>query len=192
MVVRHATYHEIFSDGSEKEISDEIPFDLPENWVWCRLGCLVDIKSGSTYKEVEAGVLYVKVGDMNLPENMIEIRTSTHFAECPDNAIIPAYSIIFPKRGGAISTNKKRTVKNFKICVDLNTMALSFPAQIFDFARVWFENIELEKIANGSTIPQINNKDVEPLLFPLPPLGEQLRICNRLGKMLRTIKETRE
>ena len=188
----HATYHEIFSDGSEKDISDEIPFDLPENWVWCRLGCLVDIKSGSTYKEVEAGVLYVKVGDMNLPENKIEIRSSSHFAECPDNAIIPAYSIIFPKRGGAISTNKKRTVKNFKICVDLNTMALSFPAQIFDFARVWFENIELEKIANGSTIPQINNKDVEPLLFPLPPLGEQLRICNRLGKMLRTIEESRE
>ena len=188
----HSTYHEIFSDGTEKDISEEIPFDIPETWEWSRLGSFVDIKSGSTYKEVESGILYVKVGDMNLPENKIEIRSSTHFAECPDNAIIPAYSIIFPKRGGAISTNKKRTVKNFKICVDLNTMAISFPAQIFDFARVWFDNIELEKIANGSTIPQINNKDVEPLLFPLPPLVEQLRICNRLGKMLRTIDDTRE
>ena len=188
----HSTYHEIFSDGTEKDISEEIPFDIPETWEWSRLGSFVEIKSGSTYKEVESGILYVKVGDMNLPENKIEIRSSTHFAECPDNAIIPAYSIIFPKRGGAISTNKKRTVKNFKICVDLNTMAISFPAQIFDFARVWFDNIELEKIANGSTIPQINNKDVEPLLFPLPPLVEQLRICNRLGKMLRTIDDTRE
>ena len=37
-VYPYQKYTEHFADGSSKDITDEIPFDIPENWAWCRLG----------------------------------------------------------------------------------------------------------------------------------------------------------
>lgn len=44
----------------------------------------------------------------------------------------------------------------------------------------WFSSIDLRKIANGSNVPQINNKDVAPLIIPVPPVEEQKKIINKL------------
>ena len=39
-------HYEKFADGSVKCIEDEIPFELPEGWEWCRLGTICDIVTG--------------------------------------------------------------------------------------------------------------------------------------------------
>lgn len=95
-----------------KCIEDEIPFEVPEGWEWCRFGSVVTLMSGTTYpaeKELLSGTrLYVKVGDMNLPGNEYEISTSSRYLdEYNISHLIPVNSVIFPKRGGAIATNKK-------------------------------------------------------------------------------------
>ena len=168
------------------EISDdEIPFDIPANWKWVRLSDLVYLTSGSQYKEVLNGLPYVKVADMNLDVNSFEIITSSRFASTENIGRIPISSIIFPKRGGAISTNKKRIVRTTEIFIDSNTMAMTmlFPS-ILLYAKVWFDSIDLASIQTGTSIPQINNKDIYPLLFPLPPLAEQKRIVQKLDEIL--------
>ena len=57
----------------------------------------------------------IKVSDMNLKENSIEVKTSSRFLNLKDirkNSIIESGATIFPKRGGAIATNKKRIITN--------------------------------------------------------------------------------
>ena len=169
----------------ERCIDDEIPFDIPDSWVWVRLKNLVFLFSGNQYTESEDGIFYVKVADMNLPENQVEITTSTRRASCDSSQIISPYSIIFPKRGGAIATNKKRIVKSTQICVDSNTMAMSVVNEcIFDYIKIWFDGIDLGLLSTGTSVPQINNKDIEPLLVPLPPYNEQKRIVEAVEKVL--------
>ena len=183
-------HYEKFADGTVKCIEDEIPFDLPEGWEWCRFGNVVTLMSGTTYpaeKELLSGTrLYVKVGDMNLPGNEFEISTSSRYLdEYNISHLVPVNSVIFPKRGGAIATNKKKLVLRDEILIDLNTMAFTpiSPVNLM-YCYYWFLSIDLGKINSGSSVPQINNKDIEPLLFPVPPTFEQERIVQAIVPLL--------
>jgi type I restriction enzyme S subunit len=177
---------------------EEIPFEIPENWVWCRLGEIANLKSGNQYQlnPSSSGIMFVKVGDMNSLENDYEIKvSSTYYTKNDINErdLIPKNSIIFPKRGGAIATNKRRVVLTEQILIDSNTMAVT-PEFCIDFKYFffWFSNIDLSKLGNDGVIPQVNNKDIDPLLFPLPPLSEQKRIVVELEKQLSKTKQLKE
>lgn len=122
--------------------------------------------------------LYAKVGDLNLPGNEREIKSSRSYvnADVAKN-LIPKGAVVFPKRGGAISTNKKRvTVRD--CCLDLNLMAVIPSEQICtEYLLAWFDQMDLAEIANGSAVPQINNKDLEPLIIPLPQMETQQKFA---------------
>lgn len=139
--------------------------------------------SGKPYEEVNNGELYIKVSDMNIPGNETSITTSEHFVSENNSGRIPKYSIIFPKRGGAIATNKKRIVVEREIYVDLNTMGMTvIKPEIFPYVKVWFDSMKLDELQTGTSIPQINNKDIYPLLIPIPPLKEQKRIVHLINE----------
>jgi type I restriction enzyme S subunit len=139
-----------------------------------------ELKSGTTIstklERTKGDVLYVKVGDMTLPENEVEINTSTRFVnrnEIKANQVIPEGAIIFPKRGGAIATNKKRKIIKPTI-VDLNTMAIIPNSKIdANYLFHWFQLIDLSSISNGTSIPQINNYSFDEVKIPFPKLNEE-------------------
>jgi len=137
------------------------------------------LKSGTTFpadKELAVGdVIYAKVADMNLPGNEIYIQASKAYVstDTAGKTIIPAGSVIFPKRGGAIGTNKKRMLL-FDTCVDLNTMGVIPGTRLLtEYLFAYFQCLDLADISDGSTIPQINNKNVAPLQIPVPPIPIQ-------------------
>src|SRR6185437_7240748 len=90
--------------------------------------------------------------------------------------IRPAGTIIFPKRGGAIATNKKRILRE-PSAYDLNTMGL-VPGTHIDprFLYLWICSIDLNRLADGSNVPQINHGDLADLELRVPPREEQERI----------------
>lgn len=143
------------------------------------LGELATFKSGASLpkdREKSSGdVIYAKVGDLNLTENSLAIVTSRVFvdAKTAGKHIIPEGAVVFPKRGGAIATNKKRITVQ-ECCLDLNLMSV-IPGKKLGtrYLLAWFDSFDLADIANGSAVPQINNKDLNPLQIPLPPLSLQ-------------------
>lgn len=175
---------------------DEIPYNLPESWVWKRLGEIVKLKSGTTFnkslEEFAGDYMYVKVGAMNLPGNEVNITTSNLYVNAGfkiDKFLIPARSIIFPKRGGAIATNKKRIVLE-PILIDLNTMAITSPSAFnFMYLKYWFDSIDLWDLNNGTSVPQINNKDIAPLLLSVPPLKEQIEIVRVIEILFKEVEQ---
>lgn len=159
-----------------------------EMWEEKKLEEMCEFKSGTTIptslERNEGEVLYTKVADMNLPENQIEMNASSRFVninEINQNQIIPEGSIIFPKRGGAIATNKKRKIVKPTI-VDLNTMAIIPGKKIDkDFLFFWFLRIDLNEISNGTSIPQINNYSFDDVYISYPiSLMEQQFIVQKL------------
>jgi type I restriction enzyme S subunit len=172
---------------------------MMQGWEIKKLGEVCDLKSGTTIspslEREEGDVLYVKVGDMNLPENEIEINTSSRFVnsnEIKAIQIVPVGAVIFPKRGGAIATNKKRKVIRPTI-VDLNTMAI-IPTNKLDneYFYYWFQMIDLNEISNGTTIPQINNYSFDDIYIKYPKsLPEQQRIVSILDECFAAIDKVK-
>lgn len=160
-----------------------------EGWEEKKINEVCELKSGTTispFLERNTGdVLYTKVADMNLPENAVEIHTSSRFVsscEIKKNQIIPKGAVIFPKRGGAIATNKKRKIIKPTI-VDLNTMAIIPGKKINkDYFFHWFQLFDLNDISNGANIPQINNYSFDEVYIPYPiSLNEQQAIVHKLN-----------
>lgn len=167
-------------------------FANPGNgWEEKTLGETCILRSGTTLppkvEKSEGDLPYLKVADMNLEENIGNIKTSSRFVNFSDisaNGIIPIGSTIFPKRGGAILTNKKR-ITSTKICMDLNLMAVTPKNEIHpDFLHFYFLGVDLRNINNGSSIPQINNYQIEPLKIAFPTsLTEQQNIVSKLDAL---------
>jgi len=162
-----------------------------DDWEEKLLKDVCELKSGTTIpiqlEKVEGDVLYVKVGDMTLPENEVEINTSSRFVRSEEiklNQIIPKGAIIFPKRGGAIATNKKRKIVKPTI-VDLNTMAIIPSAKIeTDYFYHWFQMFDLNSISNGANIPQINNYSFDEVYITFPKsLKEQHTIVKKIDSL---------
>ena len=168
---------------------EEKPFDIPDSWEWVRLGDIATLISGKTEKAFTSpfGVkaIYFKISDMNYEKNSLFAQTSQKSIVIDnENQFLPAGAVIFPKRGGAINTNKKRIVKCKNMVIDMNLMAISpVNCDMGGWIYWWFSSIDLKNIANGSNVPQINNKDIEPLLVPIPSLVEQKKIIKKLKEL---------
>jgi type I restriction enzyme S subunit len=162
-----------------------------EGWVKETIGDVCILRSGTTLpKEIEKSsgeIPYLKVADMNISENLNGVTCSSRYVNKNDvNAsnLLPIGTTIFPKRGGAILTNKKRLTERV-ICADLNIMGVTprtglLPEFLFNF----FLQLDLREINNGSSIPQINNYSIEPLTITFPTsITDQKAIVDKLESL---------
>ena len=189
--LKQALMQKLFSEGLRGEPQKETEIGLvPESWETPTIESVCTIRaSAMTYAQlekspsVENGVCVqgVKVSDMNLPGNEIEFgsanleRLLSEKEAC--KRTIPVNSIIFPKRGAAIATNKKRLTKNYTV-LDPNLIAV-MPSKTVNHRYLfhWFNTFDLKKITDPGPTPQLNKKDIAPLRFPMPPLDEQQEIA---------------
>ena len=146
-----------------------------EGWVERAIGEICELQSGTTVdKRLErptGDVPYLKVADMTFAGNAERILTSSRFlnrADIKAASVLPIGTTIFPKRGGAIATNKKRLTA-VPICADLNIMGvLPSTAILPELVFMYFLSVDMRELGSGSSIPQINNYDVAPLKIHFP------------------------
>ncbi len=159
-------------------------------WRTITVGELCKLKSGiavsADIEKAKGDFKYFKVGEMNLEGNEFFLQKTDRYLardDAPEKSVMPAGAIVFPKRGGAIATNKKRILKDASF-VDLNVMGIVAPEGVETlYIYRWFETVDLAKLNTGSTIPQVNNTDISPLVIPLPPLAEQTEIVRRVEQL---------
>ena len=106
---------------------------------------------------------FFKVSDMNAPGNSIFLRKAANTISSADISKLgaklkPARSVIFPKVGGALLTNKKRLLPQPSL-IDNNMMAV-WPLPDSDLLHIflyfWFLSIDLADLANMGPLPSIN------------------------------------
>ena len=143
-----------------------------DTWEQRKLGECVTITSGEAPSKFKHGsVNYVKVDDLNYAYKTV-VDTQNKVSDNPSMSKVKVGSVIFPKRGAAILTNKVR-ILGVESYMDTNMMALTATSLDSDFLYVLISKEGLYKIADTSTIPQINNKHIEPYEVIVPTLDEQ-------------------
>ncbi len=154
-------------------------------WEEKRLGDVVTIRSGNSPDKYNLDITgihpYLKVEDLN---NNDKYQMSSRQYSDSSEKLIDVQSIIFPKRGAAIMTNKVR-INEVPVLLDSNLMAIKPSSNIIysEFLYYWIWNKKLYEIADTSTIPQINNKHISPLLIQLPDSKEQTKIALSLSSI---------
>jgi type I restriction enzyme S subunit len=157
------------------------PVTNPKGWGEYPLGDVCDFTAGNSLPAGEpfegqiCGHLLLKVGDMNLAGNEIFISIAREWTgSFRGNMVSPPGSIILPKRGGAISTNKKRMLTRPAL-LDPNLMGI-YPlnGKVNSYYLFqWFQGFDLTQLSSGSAVPQLNKKDLAPLVLAVPSAGQQ-------------------
>ena len=152
------------------------------------MGEVVNIFSGwspSNFKEGDSGSdIFIKVDDLN-HSTREQLNSQMNVLESQKYKKIPKGSTIFPKRGAAIMTNKVRILGK-SAYMDTNMMALEASDISSEFLYTFITKTGLFKIADTSTIPQINNKHINPYPIKLPTMPEQKQI-GKFFKQLDTL-----
>lgn len=172
--LKQACLQHMFPRAGQTEPDVRLPgFTGP--WEQRKLGDYVTIISGDAPSKFDEGnELYVKVDDLNCNSKyVIDSKNKVALHESINKA--PEGSVVFPKRGAAIMTNKVRILAD-DCYIDTNLMALSSNKIDSEFLYNIISKEGLYKIADTSTIPQINNKHIEPYEVLLPRLDEQRTI----------------
>ena len=154
---------------------------IPEDWKNLKIkdiGYLTSGESPSHFDFSTGHLPYFKVEQLN---NSVKYQIDTPY-HTSSSKPIDMGSIIFPKRGAAISTNKVRLLAQPSF-LDTNIMALTITNEQVhnEYLFYWFIRKGLWQIADTTSAPQINNKHILPLQFPFPAFAEQERIADALS-----------
>jgi restriction endonuclease S subunit len=176
---RRSLLHTAFTGGlNGLDTSDGT---LPVGWKRGTIAQVAEVVAGRTPTKFEqrlAGstvenrnVPFYKVGDMNSAAQYLR-EARVYFAEDESGSfgieILPAGTVIFPKAGGAIATNKKRVLE-VPGAIDLNCMGVGSNGVLLPQLLYWFfESFNLSSIADGSVLPQIGKKKVSSIEICYP------------------------
>ncbi|QCD35890.1 restriction endonuclease subunit S [Muribaculum gordoncarteri] len=153
-----------------------------EPWKKCRLGDYIRIFSGESPNCVSSkfGIIpYYKVEQLNWCEKYLG---ETPYLSQRGKNILPEGCVVFSKRGAAILTNKVR-MNLFPINIDTNLMGIKADNSFISDQYLFYFILRarLSRIADTSTIPQINNIHINPITIHVPSLEEQEKITRSLG-----------
>ncbi|MCO7398464.1 restriction endonuclease subunit S [Stenotrophomonas maltophilia] len=188
--LKRAAMARLFTRGLRGEAPKETEIGLvPERWGVERLDSIAQVVSTRmAYSELEAAeatqensvrVIGIKVSDMNREGNETVLAWAalekTLDAKLAEYRCAPTGTIVFPKRGAAIATNKKRLTTTWSV-FDPNVIGVVPGASINPgFLFHWFQSFDLKTITEPGPTPQLNKKHLDPLLIPVPADTDEQR-----------------
>ena len=178
---------------------DEKPFDIPESWVWARLGEIAIIVRGGSPRpikdyltESDEGLNWIKIGDTDKDGKYIntcreKIRTE---GLCKTRKVYP---------GDFLLTNSmsfgRPYITNIEGCIHDGWLALSnyekcySPDFLFYLLLSPFAKKQFGSKVAGAVVKNLNTDKVADSIFPLPPLVEQHRIVEKIEELLPLVEE---
>ena len=191
-------HYEKFPDGTVKCIEEEIPFELPEGWEWCRLGVITEIYGrigfrGYTKDDlVEIGEGAITLSPSNIINSKLDFSSCTYISwvkydESPEIQLAKN-DIVLVKTGSSYGKSAivdklpEKTTLNPQFVVLKNTKINSSYACMY-LQSTHSQNLFREFVV-GTAIPTFSQKALSTLLISCPPISEQHRIVEKLNELL--------
>lgn len=188
---------------------DEIPFEVPENWVWCRLGELANhITDGEhqTPPRIKEGRMLLSaknVRDGYFDFDNVEFISEEHFQKSMNRCKPELNDVLIVSVGATIG--RSAVLKEEKEFALVRSVALIKPQEksMSGFIKYVLDSPLLQNDINtrswGTAQPCLYLNQIKELSFPLPPLFEQLRIVAKLDELMaycdeleKSIKESQQ
>ena len=176
-------YEKLLATGEVKCIDEEIPFEIPKGWEWCRMQDVITFINGRAYKKEEllpqGKYKVLRVGnfftnnqwyysDLELPEDKY----------CYNGDLLYAWSASF----GPQIWEGDKTIFHYHIWnVKYNTRVL-FREFLYYFFL--FDKTQVKTSTTGSTMIHVSMENMKPRLIPIPPIEEQKRIVFGIGGIM--------
>ena len=181
------------------DITDFIEFDIPDNWVWVRLGTCLEIARGGSPRPIKDyltdtpnGINWIKIGDTDKGGKYIN---STKEKIRPEGVSKSR----FVHKGDFLLTNSmsfgRPYILNTDGCIHDGWLVLSDLFEIFDKEYLYyllssaFAFLQFCDKVSGAVVKNLNSDKVANSIFPLPPLEEQRRIVHEIEKFEPLIAE---
>ena len=180
-------YEKILATGEVKCIDEEIPFEIPNGWEWCRMQDVITFVNGRAYKKEEllpqGKYKVLRVGnfftnnewyysDLELPEDKY----------CYNGDLLYAWSASF----GPQIWNGDKTIFHYHIWnVKFNSRIL-FREYLYYFFL--FDKTQVKASTTGSTMVHVSMENMKPRLIPIPPVNEQKRIVHEIENIIPLIE----
>ena len=198
VIFRRDNSHYEKLDGVERCIDDELPFEIPDSWVWVRLGTVLEIARGGSPRPIQQYITtepdrinWIKIGDTDKGGKYIyktkeKIRpegvTKSRMVHSGDFLLTNSMSFGRPyilKTDGCIHDGWLVLSNRFDCySVDFLYYILSSPFAYYQFCDS----------VSGAVVKNLNSDKVSNALFPLPPLNEQRRIVQRIEELFPLVK----
>ena len=170
---------------------DEIPFDIPENWIWCRLGdILAPMQSttpkGAFFKYIDIDAIDNSTCRIKAPK-MIESKNA------------PSRASRFTKKGDILFSLVRPYLRNIaKVtendCIASTGFFVCSPIIVnsdFCFFLLTSNYVVdgLNQFMKGDNSPSISSQNLIDFTIPLPPLNEQSRIVTKIEELFSTLDQ---
>ena len=180
--------------GSEtKNITDEIPFDIPDSWTWCRLEQIIDFSKNisTSASEIPDSAWVLDLEDIEkdsgrilTKKRMIDIKSKSDKHKFFKGNVL--YSKLRPYLNKVVVANENGYCTS-EILVFNFTPIYNIYAQIF-LMSPYFVAYAMAG-AYGVKMPRIGSERGNNALMPLPPLAEQKLIVERINAIFSKLKD---
>lgn len=186
-------WYEQIGSATPKDITDEIPFEIPETWAWCRMGNIGSWGAGATpakgnpafYKNGE--IPWLVTGELN---NSVVTETKTKISK----VALEKCSLRLCKPGDILIAMYGATIGKLAIAgIELTTnQACCACTPHYEYNKYLFYFLmaskpDLIKRGEGGAQPNISKEKLINYLIPLPPLAEQKRIVTKLEQLFKVL-----
>ena len=197
VIFRRDNYYYEKVDGIERCIDDDLPFEIPESWEWCRLGTILQKLTDGTHstpKYTARGIPFISVKDISSGKISFE---RTKFISKTEHELLASRcdphrdDILLTKVGTTGIPVLVDTDRPFSIFVSV--AQLRFSTELLDkFFLIYLLKSPLVQTQCRENTKGVGNKnwvmrDIANTLICIPPLAEQKRIQASLANVLKSI-----
>ena len=176
-----------------RSLADEVPFDIPDSWEWCRFSSLITLLSGTSYQKNDvcnSGIRILRGGNIQSYKLILEDSDVFLPLEYRDEEknIQPGDTILVASTGSKSVIGKPAFVDKeypntqigafLRIARPIDPIIADYIALIFE-TEYYREHIRHS--VQGTNINNIKAEYIENLLIPLPPHEEQVRVLAKLS-----------
>ena len=187
-------YEKMLATGEVKCIDEEIPFEVPKGWEWCRLGEISTY--AQTKRKINASNADTQLWELDLEDiekggRLLNIKTVGERKAIGDKTVFNRGDILYSKlrpyllkilvapEGGICTPEIIPFTCYGNICKDY----------IVSFLKSPYVDDYINSTTFGVKMPRVSTETMTSLLVPLPPLSEQFRIDTRIKELMPYIDE---